>query len=206
MIQFKNWQLEWDGAPMAMQFDNDSVRLEIVGELPPGYDWELLMREPEGAVDILPLKEQSNGVGVLLKRENLPKWGTYTLQLRGTLQTDSTVQRHSTVVEVLVPESLSGDTMWPEIPTAFYELEVRLKELAAHPPKPGSRGYWLLWDAEKGAYYDSTLPVGTGGPKGNAFTYNDFTAAQLAALKGPKGDKGDPGARGEKGEQGVQGV
>ena len=30
MIQFKNWQLEWDGAPMAMQFDNDSVRLEIV--------------------------------------------------------------------------------------------------------------------------------------------------------------------------------
>ena len=31
MIQFKNWQLEWDGAPMAMQFDNDSVRLEIVG-------------------------------------------------------------------------------------------------------------------------------------------------------------------------------
>ena len=102
MIQFKDWRLEWDGSPVAMQFDNDSVRLEIVGEMPTGYDWELLMREPEGGMDILPLEEQPGGVGVLLKRENLPKWGTYALQLRGTLQADGTTQRHSTVAEVLV--------------------------------------------------------------------------------------------------------
>lgn len=169
MIQFKNWQLEWDGAPVAMQFDNDSVRLEIVGEMPAGYDWELLMREPEGGMDILPLEEQPGGVGVLLKRENLPKWGTYALQLRGTLQADGTTQRHSTVAEVLVPESLSGDTAWPEIPAAFRQLEARLKELAAHPPKPGSEGYWQLWDAEEGTYHDSNLPVGTGGPGAEVF-------------------------------------
>ena len=30
------------------------------------------------------------------------------------------------------------------------------------------------------------------GDRGNAFTYADFTPAQLAALKGAKGDKGDP--------------
>ena len=172
MIQFKNWQLEWDGAPVAMQFDNDSVRLEIVGEMPAGYDWELLMREPEGGMDILPLEEQPGGVGVLLKRENLPKWGTYALQLRGTLQADGTTQRHSTVAEVLVPESLSGDTAWPEIPAAFRQLEARLKELAAHPPKPGSEGYWRLWDAEEGTYHDSNLPVGTGGPGAEVFYIN----------------------------------
>lgn len=181
MIQFKNWQLEWDGAPVAMQFDNDSVRLEIVGEMPAGYDWELLMREPEGGMDILPLEEQPGGVGVLLKRENLPKWGTYALQLRGTLQADGTTQRHSTVAEVLVPESLSGDTAWPEIPAAFRQLEARLKELAAHPPKPGSEGYWRLWDAEEGTYHDSNLPVGTGGPGAEVFyidlagNYPDYT-------------------------------
>lgn len=169
MIQFKDWRLEWDGSPVAMQFDNDSVRLEIVGEMPTGYDWELLMREPEGGMDILPLEEQPGGVGVLLKRENLPKWGTYALQLRGTLQADGTTQRHSTVAEVLVPESLSGDTAWPEIPAAFRQLEARLKELAAHPPKPGSEGYWQLWDAEEGAYHDSNLPVGTGGPGAEVF-------------------------------------
>ena len=169
MIQFKDWRLEWDGSPVAMQFDNGSVRLEIVGELPTGYDWELLMREPEGGMDILTLEEQPGGVGVLLKRENLPKWGTYALQLRGTLQADGTTQRHSTVAEVLVPESLSGDTAWPEIPAAFRQLEARLKELAAHPPKPGSEGYWQLWDAEEGTYHDSNLPVGTGGPGAEVF-------------------------------------
>ena len=73
MIQFKDWRLEWDGSPVAMQFDNGSVRLEIVGEMPTGYDWELLMREPEGGMDILTLEKQPDGVGVLLKRENLPK-------------------------------------------------------------------------------------------------------------------------------------
>ena len=169
MIQFKDWRLEWDGSPVAMQFDNGSVRLEIVGEMPTGYDWELLVREPEGGMDILALEKQPDGVGVLLKRENLPKWGTYALQLRGTLQADGTTQRHSTVAEVLVPESLSGDTAWPEIPAAFRQLEARLKELAAHPPKPGSEGYWQLWDAEEGAYHDSNLPVGTGGPGAEVF-------------------------------------
>ena len=199
MIQFKNWRLEWDGSPVAMQFDNGSVRLEIVGEMPTGYDWELLVREPEGGMDILALEKQPDGVGILLKRENLPKWGTYALQLRGTLQADGTTQRHSTVAEVLVPESLSGDTAWPEIPAAFRQLEARLKELAAHPPKPGSEGYWLLWDAEEGAYHDSNLPVGAGGPKGDK------------GDTGPKGDKGDtgaagaPGAKGDKGDTGPQG-
>lgn len=63
-------------------------------------------------------------------------------------------------------------------------------------------------------------PQGAKGDKGDAFTYSDFTAAQLAALKGDKGDtgpqgeKGDTGAtgptgpegpRGPKGEQGPQG-
>lgn len=199
MIQFKDWRLEWDGSPVAMQFDNGSVRLEIVGEMPTGYDWELLVREPEGGMDILALEKQPDGVGVLLKRENLPKWGTYALQLRGTLQADGTTQRHSTVAEVLVPESLSGDTAWPEIPAAFRQLEARLKELAAHPPKPGNEGYWLLWDAEEGAYHDSNLPVGAGGPKGDK------------GDTGPKGDKGDtgaagaPGAKGDKGDTGPQG-
>lgn len=175
MIEWKDWHLTWDGAPAAMQFDNGSVWLDIVGDVPDGYDWELLLQEPDGGLDILPLTARPGGVGVLLKRENLPKGGTYTLQVRGTLQADGVTQRHSTVAEVLVPESLSGDTAWPEIPAAFRQLEARLKELAAHPPKPGADGYWLLWGADGGTYQSSRLPVGTGGPKG---------------------DKGDPGTPG----------
>ena len=46
-----------------------------------------------------------------------------------------------------------------------------------------------------GAKGDTGSP-GPAGPKGDAFTYDDFTAEQLAALKGPKGDTGDPGPQG----------
>lgn len=45
-------------------------------------------------------------------------------------------------------------------------------------------------------------PQGAKGDKGDAFTYSDFTAAQLAALKG---DKGDTGPQGEKGDTGATG-
>ena len=45
-------------------------------------------------------------------------------------------------------------------------------------------------------------PQGAKGDKGEAFTYSDFTAEQLAALKG---DKGDTGPQGEKGDTGATG-
>ena len=51
----------------------------------------------------------------------------------------------------------------------------------------------------------ATGPRGPQGETGAAFTYDMFTAAQLAALKGEKGDKGDQGATGPKGDPGAQG-
>ena len=47
--------------------------------------------------------------------------------------------------------------------------------------------------------------TGDPGPQGDAFTYEDFTPEQLAALKGPKGDTGDPGPAGPKGDTGDPG-
>ena len=46
---------------------------------------------------------------------------------------------------------------------------------------------------------------GDTGPKGEPFTYDDFTPEQLEKLKGPKGDKGDIGPQGPIGEQGPKG-
>ena len=51
----------------------------------------------------------------------------------------------------------------------------------------------------------SAGPQGPKGDKGDAFTYDDFTEAQLAALKGDKGDTGERGAKGETGDTGPQG-
>lgn len=54
------------------------------------------------------------------------------------------------------------------------------------PPGPPGR------DGTKG---EQGIP-GPPGPKGEPFKYSDFTAEQLAVLKGPKGDKGEPGPPG----------
>ena len=46
---------------------------------------------------------------------------------------------------------------------------------------------------------------GEKGDKGDPFTYEDFTAEQLASLKGDKGDKGDNGTDGKDGQNGADG-
>lgn len=46
---------------------------------------------------------------------------------------------------------------------------------------------------------------GAPGEKGDPFTYADFTAEQLAALKGPNGEKGDTGEQGPQGPKGDKG-
>lgn len=47
---------------------------------------------------------------------------------------------------------------------------------------------------------------GEKGDKGDAFTYSDFTAEQLAALKGEKGDTGPQGPKGDTGAAGAAGA
>lgn len=49
-------------------------------------------------------------------------------------------------------------------------------------------------------------PKGDKGDTGAAFTYDMFTAEQLAALTGPQGEKGDTGPQGPQGEAGPQGI
>lgn len=48
-------------------------------------------------------------------------------------------------------------------------------------------------------------PQGPVGPQGKAFTYADFTPAQLESLRGPRGETGAVGPQGEKGATGPMG-
>jgi len=51
-----------------------------------------------------------------------------------------------------------------------------------------------------------TGPQGPQGEKGDAFTYADFTPAQLEALTGPQGETGPQGPQGPKGDTGATGA
>lgn len=48
--------------------------------------------------------------------------------------------------------------------------------------------------------------TGPQGPKGDPFTYEDFTEAQLEALRGPQGPQGIQGEQGHAGQDGSDGV
>ena len=70
----------------------------------------------------------------------------------------------------------------------------------------------LSWSNDKDLPNPKPVNImGPAGPKGDAFTYTDFSDEQLATLKGekgdtgPKGDTGEPGPQGPEGKQGVQG-
>lgn len=60
---------------------------------------------------------------------------------------------------------------------------------ATFTPSVSSDGV-LSWTNDKGKTNPASVNIK--GQKGDAFTYADFTSAQLEALRGPKGDKGDP--------------
>lgn len=69
---------------------------------------------------------------------------------------------------------------------------------------PGKSAY-DLWVQVHGSDYPGGVDAWLASLKGDPFTYNDFTAEQLEALRGPKGDKGDKGERGNPGTPGSQG-
>ena len=190
MIIFNNWTLTVTGL-IARQYDNLSRRIDVEGNLPAGYTWQLLVQSG-GDADTLLLHPTESGVGTALTADNLSKAGEYYIQLRGVLETDGVTRRHTNVVSAYIPESLTGLGTWPEVPTEFAQVEARILELYQHPPIPGSNGYWLVWDADKDEYVESqlALPDVSVGPQGP---------------KGDKGDKGDPGPQGPQGEVGPQG-
>ncbi|MBQ9974569.1 MAG: hypothetical protein IJP02_06385, partial [Oscillospiraceae bacterium] len=64
-------------------------------------------------------------LSVVLTKEQVSIPGYYTMQLRAT---QGDLVRHTNLLErIYIPRSLSGDAHWPELPTAFSEMEARVK-------------------------------------------------------------------------------
>ncbi|MEQ2445082.1 hypothetical protein WMO64_16645 [Pseudoflavonifractor sp. CLA-AP-H29] len=198
MIHFDDWRLTKDEGPViARQYDNLTGRLEILGAFPEGWDWTLLV-QADKHLDLIALTPMEGGLGVDLTAEMLAVSGYYTVQLKGVR---GELVRHTNQVRIFIPDSLSGDANWPEVPSEFSQVEANIRALGAHPPVPGDEGFWLVWDLERDEYVTSDLPlpdvsVGPQGPEGPQGPQGE---------PGPQGPQGEPGPQGEKGEQGEPG-
>lgn len=170
MIYFDDWLLMVDAGQVviARQYDNLTRRLEILGQFPEGWDWTLLVQAGTH-LDIVALAPMESGMGVDLTAEMLALSGYYTVQLKGV---QGELVRHTNQVRIFIPDSLSGDANWPEVPSEFSQMEANIRELGEHPPIPGDGGYWLVWDLEKKEYVTSDLPLPDvpEGPAGKAAT------------------------------------
>lgn len=125
MIRFQDWKITCEGNLLAMQYDNLSRWLQVCGSLPEGFDWTVLVQTGQ-LFDVIPLEVQADGsLSALLTARQLSQSGCYTVQLRG--MKGETV-RHTNQIPVFVGPSLSGDENWPEIPSAFTQLEQRVYE------------------------------------------------------------------------------
>lgn len=169
MLIFSDWIIKTDGDLIARQYDNLTRELLVMGTLPEGWAWELLV-QAGGSVNVIALAPREEGVGVTLTAEMLTKAGLYALQLRGGRGEEV---RHTNVIQVVVPASLVGDATWPELPSEFSQAEANIRALNAHPPYAGPNGYWMIWDLETGDYVESQLSlpevsVGPQGPEGKA--------------------------------------
>lgn len=87
MILFADWRIQADGEVIARQYDNLSRSIVIVGSIPDGYTWDLLVQAGHN-LNIICLSEMDGGIGVVLTAQMLAVSGNYTMQLRGTLQAD----------------------------------------------------------------------------------------------------------------------
>ena len=123
MIHFKDWSIRNDGEVIAQQYDNLTRSLTVAGTLPDGWEWSMLVQVGD-AMDILPLSPVEGGVGIDLTANQLAFSGYYQMQLKAA---NGDLVKHSNVITVFIPKSLSGDEQWPTIPSEFTELEQRVK-------------------------------------------------------------------------------
>lgn len=199
MITFNNWVISNSGL-IAYQFDNLSAYLEITGDIPTGWTWNLYLQSGAN-LNIVSLTETENGIGIELTAEMLALSGYYYIQLQGT---QGDVVKHTNIIQVYIPRSLSGNVQWPTVPSEFTQVEQRIQTLNSNPPYPGDAGYWMIYDIDSGAYIQSSLPlppvaVGPQGPEGPQGPQGE------PGPQGPQGPQGEPGPQGDPGPQGPQG-
>lgn len=129
MIKFSNWTIKAVGPVLCRQHDNKTHTVEVVGDIPEGWDWKLLL-EHNSMSNIILMEQDESGLHVVLKQEDVPFAGTYKVQLQGT---NGELKKHTnqifTDVRPSIPEQ--GEAEWPELPTMIEQYDQKVKDTLA---------------------------------------------------------------------------
>lgn len=183
-IIFSDWVIALDKGRLPRQYD-DGEPLEVVNA-PDGWAWTLNTKL-DGNLDVIPLTATNGVVGTTLSKSQLALAGDYWLQLTGT---KDGVTRHTNIINMAVPISLSGDANWPTLPTAFSDALDRAEDAAdraesaaTHGPRISGTNTWEVWDPDKGQYVDTMVDAsGKTGPQGPAGAGMDITGARVGQI------------------------
>ena len=83
MILFDKWTIQAQGGVIARQYDNLTRTLTVMGDLPAGWDWSMLVASG-GDLNMTSLSPVDGGVGVTLTADMIPYAGYSRRQFRGT--------------------------------------------------------------------------------------------------------------------------
>ena len=102
--------------------------------------------------------EVSQPIDVVDNLVEVPEWFTEQDRFEVTLFGKNGTQEVPTNVVSLRLEK--SNTLWEkDAPEPQPSWLAKVIDLNNHPPVPGNKGYWLLWDTDRGAYVESDLPL-----------------------------------------------
>ena len=102
--------------------------------------------------------EVSQPIDVVDNLVEVPEWFTEQDSFDVTLFGKIGTQEVPTNVVALQLEK--SNTLWEQdAPAPQPSWLAKIIDLNNHPPVPGNKGYWLLWDTDRGAYVESDLPL-----------------------------------------------
>ena len=102
--------------------------------------------------------EVSQPIDVVDNLVEVPEWFTEQDSFDVTLFGKRGTQEVPTNVVALQLEK--SNTLWEQdAPEPQQSWMAKIIDLNNHPPVPGNKGYWLLWDTDRGAYVESDLPL-----------------------------------------------
>lgn len=204
LLYFSDWKLKITEAK-SQQYDNLTIPVLAVG-LPADYSvWELYV-ECEKGLDIIQLTATEGGYGCTLSRDQLSFAGVYYFQIVGK---DGDRERHTSIANIVVPRSISGNAHWPTLPTAFsdaleeaVDAAERAEEASEHYPYIDTdTNHWFVWDVDAGEFVDTHIDAGGGSISVYMRVYNGYiqysadyeTWYNLIAVEDLKGEDGEDG-------------